>query len=176
MITKKKIIVGVIVSLIIAAAIMTLFLSFTAANKRTDLEENSCFPSDQLTLLYESISYSDGEVSFTIPEGDTIWNIYISGRIHVDGAGEMSIHYLEEESASNGWEGGNTYSFDVSGAKYSRFTELYIDAESDGEEISVDILEFLPMYLKMTDDSQNNEIGENNGSDSGTGTYIIRKM
>lgn len=166
----KKTVIGVIISLIIIAVIVKLSQLFISNNEQESKIQ------DELISLYESITYSDGEVSFTIPEGDTIWNIYISGRIHVDGAGEMSIHYLEEESASNSWEGGKTYSFDVSGAKYSRFTELYIDAGSDGEEISVDILEFLPMHLKMTDDSQNNETGENYGSDSGTGTYIIRKM
>ncbi|MBP3476633.1 MAG: hypothetical protein J6K48_09980 [Lachnospiraceae bacterium] len=162
-----KIRTGAIISLIMVVMI-ALFLIFGVLNHKQMIyysgrlfistnEDVSEKQPGQLTQFYESITYSDGNVAFTIPDGDDVWNIQINGRIHVDGAGEMSIHYLEEECESNSWEGGETYSFDVSGAKYSRFTELYLDAQLNNEERSIDILEFLPKYLKMTGDLEESD-------------------
>lgn len=157
----KKIVIGVIVSLLIVVGIVKVSMIFMANNEHVNITDSPVKETeipDKLARLYESISYADGEVSFTIPDGDDTWNIHISGRIHVDGAGEMSIHYLEEESENNSWEDGKTYSFDVSSAKYSRFIELYLDAELNGEEISVDVLDFLPKYLKMRNDLEDNTV------------------
>lgn len=151
----KKIVIGVISSLIIVVVIVKLSMLFISNSEHVNVTDSPVKETeipDKLTRLYESISYADGEVSFTIPDGEDIWNIQINGRIHVDGAGEMSIHYLEEESTSNSWKGGTSYSFDVSGAKYSRFEELYLDVWLSNEEMSIDLLKFLPKYLKMTDD------------------------
>lgn len=152
----RKIRTGAIISLIIVVMIaLFLIIGVLYYSGRLFLSTNEDVSEkqpDQLTRLYESITYSDGNVAFTIPDGNDVWNIQINGRIHVDGVGGMSIHYLEEESENNSWEGGKTYSFDVSGAKYSRFTELYLEARLNNEEMSADILEFLPKDLKMADD------------------------
>lgn len=158
---RRKIRTGAIISLIMVVMIV-LFLIFGVLyySGRLFLSTNENVSErqpDKLTQFYESITYSDGNVAFTIPDGNDVWNIQINGRIHVDGVGGMSIHYLEEESENNSWEGGKTYSFDVSGAKYSRFTELYLDAQLNNEERSIDILEFLPKYLKMTGDLEESD-------------------
>lgn len=108
-----------------------------------------------LSELISSIAYSEpdgsepgGRVSFTIPGGDSLWSIQISGRIEAEGFGGMSVHYLAEESESSSWESGKTYSFDVS---EGAFTELamYIEQELDGarDKASVDIMELLPREL-----------------------------
>lgn len=106
----------------------------------------SSFSPEQATAqLAASVSYSDSKVSFTIPEGNASWNIWISGRVQVEGFGGMSVHYLTDESENNSWEAGKTYSFDVSDGTY---TELFLDANMDGEEISIDLMTLLPDNLK----------------------------
>ena len=100
-----------------------------------------------LTQLEKSIYCLDGNVCFTLPEGNDSWNIQIYGRIKVDGDSGMSVHYLTDENEKGSWEGGKTYSFDVSGGGY---TELYLDAGNDRGTISVDLMELLPEALKAT--------------------------
>lgn len=91
--------------------------------------------------LATSISYADAKVSFTIPMGDDSWNIWISGRVELEDFGGMSVHYLTDESENSNWESGKTYSFDVSDGIY---TELTMDIQLNGEEVSINLMEFLP--------------------------------
>lgn len=109
---------------------------------------------DCLAQLEKSISYLNGNVQFTIPDNNDIRYIQINGRIIVDGNSGMSVHYLTDESENNNWESGKTYSFDVSGGGY---TELYLDADNERSNISVNIMELLPGNLKTAYDSTENE-------------------
>lgn len=97
--------------------------------------------------LIASVTYSNGEVSFTIPDEENIgtWNIWISGRVEIEGFGGMSVHYLMDESESSSWESGRTYSFDVSEGEY---TELSMTIQADKAEAAIDIMEFLPQNLQ----------------------------
>lgn len=87
------------------------------------------------------ISYSNGKLSFTVPEGTQTWKIFISGRVELEDFGGMSVHYLEDTT----WENGKSYSFDVSQGKY---TDLQLNAYCEGQELSMDLLPFLPDALK----------------------------
>lgn len=95
--------------------------------------------------LKDSISYSEGKVSFTIPFGDDSWNIWIGGRVEIEDFGGMSVHYLTDESENSNWESGKTYSFDVSDGIY---TELSMDIQLSDEEVSINLMEFLPQHLQ----------------------------
>lgn len=96
--------------------------------------------------LAASISYLDNKMSFTIPKGDYNWNIQINGRAEVEGFGGMSVHYLEEESEADHWESGKTYSFNISDGIY---TELNMDIGLNYEEMSINLIEYLPENLKI---------------------------
>lgn len=87
------------------------------------------------------ISYLDGKLSFTVPEGTQTWKIFISGRVELEDFGGMSVHYLEDAT----WENGKSYSFDVSQGGY---TDLQLNAYCEGQELSMDLLPFLLDALK----------------------------
>lgn len=127
---KKNTLWGLIISMAVLIAIAILFAT-SAQN-----------PARQLAA---SIFYLDNKVSFTIPKGDYNWNIQINGRTEVEGFGGMSVHYLSEESESGNWESGKTYSFNLSDGTY---TELSIDISLNDEEISINLMEYLPETLK----------------------------
>ena len=95
--------------------------------------------------LVDSISYSNSKVLFTIPTGDYSWNIWIGGRVEVEDFGGMSVHYLADESENSNWESGKLYSFAVTDGIY---TELYMDIQLNGEEVSINLMDFLPGELR----------------------------
>lgn len=128
-------------SLALVLIIITLFITSTQK------------PQDSLTQLEKSISYLNGNVQFTIPDSNDIWNIQISGRIDIDGNSGMSVHFLTDESESSNWENGKIYSFDVSGGGY---TELDFYAANERGEISVNIMELIPDNLKAVNGSAEN--------------------
>lgn len=84
--------------------------------------------------LKDSITYRDGQFSFTIPAGAVNWDIHIAGRL--DAGGGMSVHYLDGET----WTPGNTYSFQTGGGTY---TELSMDIALDGQETAVDLMDYI---------------------------------
>ncbi len=64
-----------------------------------------------LQALRDSVTFDNDVCSFTIPDVEGAWNIWISARIvTADGMG-MSVHYLEEESERGEWVPGKTYYF-----------------------------------------------------------------
>jgi len=149
----EKITRGILlVSVIVVISIVVLFATSAESVSRQTETGNKAVALPEKELMDElvgSIAYSEGKVSFRIPEGDNQWHIFISGRIEAEGFGGMSAHYLPEESESNSWEGGKTYSFDVSGGGY---TELGMDIWlGEGEprltEVKMNLLEFLPQNL-----------------------------
>lgn len=97
-------------------------------------------PRNLAERLAESVTCEDGTVSFTIPEGKAEWNLWISGRILADGV-DMSVHYLEEESADRSWEPGKIYQFRLEEAVYD---ELTINGTDGRESIDIDLLAYVP--------------------------------
>lgn len=97
-------------------------------------------PRNLAEQLAESITCEDGTVSFTIPEGKAEWELWISGRVLADGM-DMSVHYLEEESADRNWEPGRTYRFRLEEAVYD---ELTINGTGGRESIDIDLLAYAP--------------------------------
>lgn len=130
----KKAAIGM--SMISAAVIVSIAVLFATSAKKQ---------AQAIDELVASISYADGKVSFTIPTGEKVWDIRISGRMEVEGFGGMSVHHLTDESESSSWKSGKTYAFDVSDGGYA---ELYMSIRSDSEEVTINIMEFLPEHLQ----------------------------
>ncbi|MCI8802265.1 MAG: peptidoglycan DD-metalloendopeptidase family protein [Oscillibacter sp.] len=92
--------------------------------------------------LFESVAYDGGTVSFTIPEGEGRWSLFIRGRVATEDGLGLSVHYLAEESEQAEWVPGRTYSFAVEDARYD---ELTMEASFEGAEAwSLDLTRFLP--------------------------------
>lgn len=91
-----------------------------------------------------SISYSDGKVLFSIPNGKEAWNILIAGRIEIKDFGGRSVHYLE----NNTWENGKSYSFEITNDADTKYTDLFLSAFMDNEEFEVDLMPYLPDDIK----------------------------
>ena len=100
-------------------------------------------PRNLAEQLAESITCEDGTVFFTIPERRAEWDLWISGRVLTDGM-DMSVHYLEEESAAGRWEPGETYRFRLAEAAYD---ELTINGTNGRENVDIDLLPYLPRSL-----------------------------
>ena len=92
-----------------------------------------------LNALQESITYDGQTVGFTLPEGETTWNLYIAGRMEAEGMGGMSLHYLDETD----WQPGQSYSFELEPETVSALTELTMDVTAGEEERSIDLLPYL---------------------------------
>lgn len=116
-------------ALLLAVCVTTAFA--------TSAKEPPRNPAEQLA---ESITCEGGTVSFTIPEGKAEWELWISGRVLADGM-DMSVHYLEEESADRSWEPGETYRFQVEDVVYD---ELTINGTDGRESIDIDLLAYTP--------------------------------
>lgn len=97
-------------------------------------------PESLADRLAESIVCENGTVSFTIPAEEAEWELWIAGRISADGM-DMSVHYLEEESAARSWEPGKTYHFQLAEAAYD---ELTINGANGRENLDIDLLPYLP--------------------------------
>lgn len=98
---------------------------------------------DLAEQLEASITCENETISFTIPEGRAEWDLWISGRVLTDGM-DMSVHYLEEESAAGRWEPGETYRFQLAEAAYD---ELTINGTDGRENLDIDLLPYLPRSL-----------------------------
>lgn len=93
-------------------------------------------PDAQLDALEESISYQDGVLSFTLPEGEGEWNIQISGRADTSDLGGISLHYMEGTE----WTPSMIYFLPLSAQTVLDVTELTLTAWLDGQERSVDLV------------------------------------
>ncbi|MGI5957972.1 MAG: N-acetylmuramoyl-L-alanine amidase family protein [Massiliimalia sp.] len=82
-------------------------------------------------VLENSISYQNGDIVFTVPQGyadSKQWNIQIYGRTAA-GNGGMSVHFLEEENESRSWQPGKQYTLDLEDGQYQELTlEVQIDS------------------------------------------------
>ena len=96
-------------------------------------------PDAQLDALEESISYQDGVLSFTLPEGEGDWNIQISGRADTSDLGGSSLHYMEGTE----WTPSMIYFLPLSAQTVLDVTELTLTAWLDGQERSVDLVPYL---------------------------------
>lgn len=96
-------------------------------------------PDAQLDALEESISYQDGVLSFTLPEGEGDWNIQISGRADTSDLGGISLHYMEGTE----WTPSMIYFLPLSAQTVLDVTELTLTAWLDGQERSVDLVPYL---------------------------------
>ena len=96
-------------------------------------------PDAQLDALEESISYQDGVLSFTLPEGEGEWNIQISGRADTSDLGGISLHYMEGTE----WTPSMIYFLPLSAQTVLDVTELTLTAWLDGQERSVDLVPYL---------------------------------
>ena len=135
----KKVIWGIIA---VSAAVLIVIAVLFEFAPQSNVGSAAQKPISQLT---GSISYANGKISFTIPKEGNNWNIWISGRMEIEGFGGLSVHYLEEESESSSWENGKTYSFDVTDGVYTDFS---MDVSLDDEEVSINMLELLPEKQK----------------------------
>ena len=90
-----------------------------------------------LEMLRESVRFETDVCSFTVPEREGDWNIWISGRIvTADGMG-VSVRYLEAESEKGEWIPGKTYSFEETSRKVD---ELIMEASFGSATASFDLL------------------------------------
>ena len=96
-------------------------------------------PDALLDALQECITYDGQTVAFTLPEGETTWNLHIAGRMEAEGMGGMSLHYLDETD----WQPGQSYSFELEPETASALTELTMDVTAGEEERSIDLLPYL---------------------------------
>ena len=96
-------------------------------------------PDAQLDALEESISYQDGVLSFTLPEGEGDWNIQSSGRADTSDLGGISLHYMEGTE----WTPSMIYFLPLSAQTVLDVTELTLTAWLDGQERSVDLVPYL---------------------------------
>ena len=97
-------------------------------------------PKSLADRLAERIICENGTLSFTIPEGKAEWDLQVAGRILAGGV-DMSVYYLEEESAAKSWEPGRTYQFQLAEAAYD---ELTINGTDGRENVDIDLLPWLP--------------------------------
>lgn len=100
-------------------------------------------PESLADRLAESITCENDTVSFTIPEGKAEWDLQVAGRILAGGM-DMSVRYLEEESADKSWEPGRTYQFQLAEAAYD---ELTINGTNGRENVDIDLLPWLPRLM-----------------------------
>lgn len=127
--SKRLSALAVVCALLLVVCVTTAFA--------TSAKEESESLADQLAA---SVLYEEDTLSFTLPEEDAEWNLWISGRVLADGM-DMSAHYLEEVSAARSWEPGKTYQFRLEGAAYK---ELTINGAAGRESIDIDLLPFVP--------------------------------
>lgn len=131
---KKTSALALVCALLLVAGVTTAFA--TSAQQEPSPQPETT----PLERLEESIAYMDGKLSFTIPEDDVSWSIWIGGRVETEGGG-MSVHYLEAESAAGSWESGKTYQFALADATYDSLT---MTAAVDGAEEDIDLTVYLP--------------------------------
>lgn len=105
-------------------------------------------PDAQLDALEESISYQDGVLSFTLPEGEGEWNIQISGRADTSDLGGISLHYMEGTE----WTPSMIYFLPLSAQTVLDVTELTLTAWLDGQERSVDLVPYLRERIWYVDE------------------------
>ena len=120
-------------ALLLAACVTTAF----ATSARQEAPRQTL--AEQLAA---GISCEGDTLSFTLPEADVTWELWIAGRIRADGA-DTGVRYLEEESAAGGWQPGRTYRFQLAGAAYS---ELTINGIAGEEPIDLSLLPWLPQW------------------------------
>lgn len=133
MMKKKRVSVLASACALLLVACVTTAFATSAREPVRDLEDR----------LEESIACENGTVSFTLPEGRADWDLWISGRI-LTGGMDMSVHYLEEESAARSWEPGETYRFQLAEAAYD---ELTINGTNGRGNVDIDLLPYLPRSL-----------------------------
>lgn len=129
---KKTSALAAVCALLLVTGVTTAF----ATSARQEQKPGNTPPE----LLEESIVYMDGGLSFTIPEDNVSWSIWIGGRVETDSGG-MSVHYLETESAAGSWEPGKTYRFEAADGPYESLT---MTVSADGEEKDIDLTAYLP--------------------------------
>ena len=127
--SKRASALAAVCALLLVACVTTAF----ATSAREETESLA----DQLAA---SVSCQGDMLSFTLPEGEAEWELWISGRIQADGM-TMSVHYLEAESAAQSWEPGKTYQFQLAEAVYD---ELTINGTHGRENIDLDLLPHVP--------------------------------
>lgn len=131
---KKTSALAVVCALLLVAGVTTVFAT---SARQEPVPQTGAAPVERLE---ESIVYTDGALSFTIPEDSVSWAIWIGGRVEADGMG-ISVHYLEAESAAGSWEPGKTYRFEAAEGPYDSLT---MTAAADGEEKDIDLTAYLP--------------------------------
>ena len=87
--------------------------------------------------LRESVQFDNDVCSFTIPEREGRWNIWISGRAVMEDGTDMSIRYLESESEKGEWVPGQTYSFEE---KTRKIEELVMEVSLNDASATFDLL------------------------------------
>jgi beta-lactamase regulating signal transducer with metallopeptidase domain len=141
---QKKRQSAVLVCLILAAALL--------AGSLVGCQAQTLTPEEALDALKASITYEDGALSFTIPEGigpAEEWNIHIAGRAETAELGGMSLHYFEGEA----WQAGKTYTLEMTLEQWAYITQLSMDAQPPyrktggstamGWQITVDLLAYV---------------------------------
>jgi len=144
---KKSSLVGIILALALVVGTVTVFATSAASAAKGEDWLDAPAALDQLV---KSISYTDGELSFQIPENypnQKDWNILISGRTVQDGFG-MSVHYLTEENERKNWELGKKYIVPLK-ESVENYTDLWLTAslpDEDGNtasERSIDLMKII---------------------------------
>ncbi len=124
-IKKPKTFVPALVAVIIAAA-LCVGCTFTSAKTDAGVKSKRLSPEEALDKLISGISFSDSQVSFTIPEdyeNPKDWNIHIAGRA-LSGEFSQSLHFYEDVNDAKAWERGKTYAVALS----KDYVELSISA------------------------------------------------
>lgn len=110
-----------------ALAAVLLAAGLTACEGKTEMTDQ-----EALDALVKSVAYDGERVSFTIPEGDRVWNIHIAGRADTQELGGISLHYLDGTQ----WVPGETYSFDLPAAQAQDVDALTMDVTLDGGAVA----------------------------------------
>lgn len=125
-IKSPKTYIPALAAFLLAAAIM-VGCTFTGAEAKNYSAEEA------LGKLMSSISHSDNQVSFKIPENyknAKDWNIIISGRMESDGQSQ-SLHYYSDINEKKGWEPGKVYT--ISFGNNAKYLELIMHASLTSE-------------------------------------------
>ncbi len=134
-IKKRKTFVPALIAVIVAAA-LSVGCTFTSAKTDAGEKKGGLSPEEALTRLISGISFSDSQVSFTIPEGyddPKDWNIHIAGRM-VTGEFSQSVHFYDDVNEAKAWERGKTYTIALS----DDYTELTLTAVLPSQNGSVE--------------------------------------
>ena len=128
---------AILLALILVTCITAVFTTSARAGEPDGGVPSSQTPQMPLEQLEASFHWEDTTFHFTIPDGEANWSIQINGRLLSENGEGMSVHYLEQETASGTWLPGATYSFETG---FAVLDELLMEAVCGEESALFDLM------------------------------------